>query len=189
MTFQRFSLTFVLSLLSAGLFTGCASVPTRVAGDPIGARTFSFVDAGRNNNPAYQPAGPNPIHPVIQEALTRSLAAKGLTRVASGGEVTVAYLVIVGNNAGTTALDEYYGFGPDQAALRTKAHKAYTGQASPNYFEAGTLLVDIVETRTAKLLHRNFVSRPVLREATSEVRANRITEAVEEVLAGVRVNR
>jgi hypothetical protein len=189
MNLQRISLTCVLGLLVSELFSGCASTPTKVEGGPISASTFSFVNPGKLSNPAYSPSTPHAVHPVIQESLTRSLAAKGLTRVASGGDVTVAYLLIVGNNARTTTLDEYYGYGPDQAELRNKAHTGYTSPDNPNYFEAGTLLVDIIDTRSFKLLRRNFVSRPTLRDATTEVRANRISEAVEEVLASLQVKR
>ena len=41
-----------------------------------------------------------------------------------GGDVTVAYLIIVGNNATTTSLNEYFGYTADADALTDKVHKS-----------------------------------------------------------------
>lgn len=110
-----------------------------------------------------------------------------MRQVASGGDLTVAYLVIVGNNASTEAINTYFGYGRDVTALHEKAQSAYTGSKNPSYFEAGTLLVDILDTRSFKLLERNYATRPVLRNPTAEVRAANIQDAVNEVLKGVRI--
>jgi hypothetical protein len=58
-----------------------------------------------------------------------------------------------------------------------------------NYFEAGTLLIDIVDARTQKVLLRNYVTRQILQNPTAEVQKARIQEAVNEALKGVRVER
>jgi hypothetical protein len=107
--------------------------------------------------------------------------------VASGGDVVVAYLVIIGNNASTEAVSTYYGYGRDLAALHDKAQDAYAGSKNPNYFEAGTLLIDIIDAKTYKLLKRSYVTRPLLRNPTAEVQAERIQEAVDAVLSNVRI--
>ena len=80
------------------------------------------------------------VHALIQEAIETNLAAKGLKRVAEGGDVTIADLVIVGNNANTSAINDYFGYSPDAMALVDKAHEAYTEGDQRDYFEAGTLL-------------------------------------------------
>jgi hypothetical protein len=73
--------------------------------------------------------------------------------------------------------------------LHDQAHEAYTGSKNPNPFEAGTLLVDIVDAKTYKLLKRAYVVRPLLRNPSAEVRAERIQEAVDAVLKDVRIRR
>jgi hypothetical protein len=120
---------------------------------------------------------------------SRNLADKGLTKVASGGDVIVAYLVIVGNNASPEAVNDYFGYGRDAAALEDKAQDAYSSSKNPNYFEAGTLLVDIVDAKTYKVLKRAYVVRPLLSNPTAEVRAERIQEAVDAVLKDLRIAR
>ena len=74
------------------------------------------------------PIGREQIHALIQDSISRNLAGKGLSKVASGGDVIVAYLVIVGNNASTEAISTYFGYGRDAAALHDKAQDAYEQQ-------------------------------------------------------------
>jgi hypothetical protein len=107
--------------------------------------------------------------------------------VASGGDVIVAYLVIIGNNASTEAISTYFGYGRDASGLHDKAQDAYAGSKNPNYFEAGTLLIDIIDAKTYKLLKRSYVTRPLLRNPTAEVQAFRFQEAVDEALWDVRI--
>jgi hypothetical protein len=56
------------------------------------------------------------VHALIQDSISRNLASKGLSRVPSGGDVIVAYLVIIGNNASTEAISTYFGYDRDAAA-------------------------------------------------------------------------
>jgi hypothetical protein len=142
---------------------GC-STPTKVDSGPIKAATFSFFRPG-------------------------PLPAKGLRQVAEGGDVTVAYLIVVGNNVSTSSINDYFGYGPDATALIDKAHKAYTEGNQREYFEAGTLLIDIVNPQTQKVLRRNYVTRPILQNPTAEVRQAHIQEAVNDVLQGLRIER
>jgi hypothetical protein len=177
----------LLPLLAAGAITlaGCSSTPTKVDTGPVRARTFSFVQPGPKASPAYAD-NRQAVHAMIQDAITQHLAAKGVTRVASGGDVTVAYLVIAGNNATTTSINDYFGYGSDATALSEKAHEAYTGSKNPNYFEAGTLVIDLVEPKTFKLLKRGYATRPILRDLPADARAARLREVVDEILRDLR---
>jgi hypothetical protein len=178
--------TIVLAGLAvaAVVMAGC-STATHVGGGPIKATTFSYLKAGPLPEAAFTENRQH-VHALIQEAITKDLAAKGVGLVAAGGDVTVAYLLVVGNNATTTSINDYFGYTADATALVDKAHKAYTGGEQRAYFEAGTLLIDIVNPRTNKVLARNYVTRPILRDATDDVRKARIEEAVNEALKGVR---
>jgi len=178
--------TFLLPVVLTGLLiAGCSSVPKRVDSGPVKAHTFSFVNGGVTPAAAADPR--EAIHGMIQDAITQNLAAKGVQKVASGGDVTVAYLIIVGNNATTESITTYFGAGRDASGLSDKAHAAYTENKNPNYFEAGTLLVDIIDGKTYKVLHRNYGVRPVLRNPTAETRAANIQEVVNEVLSNLRI--
>jgi len=177
-----------LLILAAGALalSGCSSTPTTVDHGPIHAKTFSFVNPGAKPAPAYAD-NRQAAHTAIQEAITRNLTAKGVSKVSGGSDVTVGYLIIVGNNASTTSINDYFGYGSDAAALQDKAHSAYTGSKNPNYFEAGTLVIDITDAKTFKLLKRGYATRSILRDPTAETRAEHIQAAVDEILRDVRI--
>jgi hypothetical protein len=179
--------TWLLSVVLTGLLVaGCSSTPTRVDKGPIKAQTFNFINGGVAPTAEFADKR-EAIHKTIQDAITHNLAGKGITKVASGGDVTVAYLVIVGNNASTESIRTYFGYGRDAAELHDKAHTAYTSSKNPNYFEAGTLLIDLVDAKTFEVVKRNYVVRPTLSNPTAEVRAAYIQAAVDEVLKDLRV--
>jgi len=177
-------LTFSLTALWVA---GCSSTPTQVDHGAIRAASFSFIAKGGNPTPGFADDRA-PIHAMIHDSINRNLTSKGLKQVASGGDLTVAYLVIVGNNANTELINTYFGYGRDTSALSDKAQAAYNSSKNPNYFEAGTLLVDLIDAKTYKLLKRAYVVRPLLRDASAEVRAGRIQEAVDAVLKDVRIS-
>ena len=178
---------FLLPLILTGLFiAGCSSTPTHVDKGALQAHTFNFINGGI----ALTPPAANKraaAHQQIQEAIIKNLAAKGLTRTDGTGDVIVAYLVILGNNVSTEAVNTYFGSGRNADALHDKAQAAYTESGNPNHFEAGTLLIDVIDAKTYELLYRDFAVRPVMWQATAEERAGRIQEAVDAALKKLRV--
>ena len=174
------------AVLTGLLITGCSSTPKRVDHGPVKAHTFSFVKGG-TTPAAAAAAAREAVHLLFQDAITQDLAGKGLQKVATGGDVTVAYLIIVGNNATTESINTYFGAGRDASGLSDKAHEAYTENKNPNYFEAGTLVVDILDSKTYEVLYRNYGVRPVLRNPTAATRAASIQEAVKEILSNLRL--
>jgi uncharacterized lipoprotein YajG len=167
---------------------GCSSTPTKVDKGPIHGSTFSFV-AGSSTTETEFAERREEVHKLIHAAIAKDLEAKGLRQAAGDkiGDITVAYLIVVGNNVTTTAINDYFGYGRNASALLDKAHEAYTDNTAPNYFEAGTLLIDLIDSRTYKLLKRGYAVRPVLRDASLAAREENIQEAVNEVLKDVKV--
>jgi uncharacterized protein DUF4136 len=168
------------------LLAGCASTPTKVDTGPIRAATFNFVDGGVKPAPAYADKR-EAVHAMIQAAIAKNLAARGVKRVSSNGDVTVAYLVIVGDNVSTRSINDYFGYRDDAWALHEKAHAAYTSTGNPNSFEAGTLLIDIIDNKTFKVRARNYATRGLLRKVPENERATRIQDVVDSVLKNVRI--
>jgi hypothetical protein len=125
---------------------------------------------------------------MIQKAITDNLSARGMSKVDGVGDITVAYLIIVGNNVSTMTINTYFGYGEDATKLAEKAQEKYaTDNKNPNYFEAGTLVIDLIDSKTFKLLKRSYVTRPILKSASDDVRQNHIRDAVDEALKDVRV--
>jgi hypothetical protein len=175
-------------LLAAGvvLLAGCTSTPSRVNTGAVHASTFSFVTG--QPMPPENAEKREQIHQLIQNAITTNLTAKDLSRTPAGGDVILAYLIILGDNVSTTDVNDYFGYGRDSDALLDKAHEKFAiDNKNPNYFVAGTLVIDVIDAKTYKLLYRNYVVRQVLRNVPENVRAERIQEAVDEALAKLRV--
>jgi hypothetical protein len=172
-------------LVSCGLLlAGCSSTPTKVDNKSISARTFSFVNPGKPV-PEYA-ENRQQVHALVQVAITQSLARRNVSHVEQGGDVTVAYLIVTGNNAATAAINDYFGYGRDATELLDKAHDRYTGSRDTSYFEGGTLLIDIIDSKSGKVLKRGYATRELLRNVSLDVRAARLSEVVEEILADVR---
>jgi len=175
---------FALCLLA--LVPACApKVPTRVDTSPIHARTFAFV--ARDTPAPRSPDDVENVHAAIQEAITTNLAGKGVRRVESAPDVMVAYLIVIGDRTSTQAIATYFGRGRLYGDLLNKAFKAYTGAGNPTNLEAGTLLIDVLDGRTAALLWRNYVTRAVLQNPSPDLRAAHIQGAVDEALQHMRV--
>ncbi len=174
---------WLLPLLLTGLLiAGCNSTPTRVDKGLLRVHSYNFINGGIALAPPATDRR-DAIHQLIQKAIVNNLSAKGLERTDGTGDVLVAYMVIVGNNVSTEAITTYFGMGRDADALHNKAEDAYSSSRNPNHFEAGTLVIDILDAKTYKLLYRNYAVRPILGNATTAVRGERIQEAVNAVLA------
>ncbi len=178
--------SLIIVSLSVLVLAGCSSTPTNVNTGTIHARTFNFVHRSSKPAPGFAD-NTEAAHAMIQKAITNNLAARGVARVDAGGDVTVAYLIITGDNVSTTAIRDYFGYGEDLGALHDKAQDAYTGTKNPDHFEAGTLLIDIVDGKSFKLLKRGYTTRPLMRGLAASARAARIQGAVDEILRDVRI--
>jgi hypothetical protein len=179
--------TYSMLLAAVLAAAGCSSVKTQVDTGPIAARTFSFLNTGPKEPPAFADKRAQ-VYSMINEAITRNLAAKGISTAPSGGDITVAYLVIAGNNATTTSLNDYFGYSEDATKLVDKVH---TEQAikdeNRNYFEAGTLVIDIISPQTSKLLKRATVHSSILRNLPPDVRQARLQSLVDQALSDLRL--
>jgi hypothetical protein len=182
---MKLNLLTALALAVLAL-AGCSSTPTKVDSGPIHAKTFSFVNRGDRPSPDYAD-NRQAVHEMIQAAITKNLATHGITRVASGGDITVGYLVIIGNNASTVAINDYFGYGEGANELHEKAQEAYNNSKNPNRFEAGTLIIDIIDNKDYKLVKRDYATRSIMRNISAEARAERIQEVVDEILKNLKV--
>jgi len=179
--------TYPILLAATLAVAGCSSVKTHVDTGPITAHTFSFLNTGAKAAPAFADKRAQ-VYTMINEAITSNLAAKGVSKVPTGGDITVAYLVIAGNNATTTSLNDYFGYTDDATKLVDKVH---TDQAikseDRNYFEEGTLVIDIISPQTMKLLKRTTVKSPILRNLAPDVRQARLQSLVDQALSSLRL--
>jgi hypothetical protein len=180
---MKMNLKFLIPVIALA-WAGCSGVPTNVDSGVIHARTFNFVNRQQQADFAESREA---VHAMIQEAIRKNLAAHGVAQVATGGDVTVAYLVVIGNHVSTTAINDYFGYSEGATELADKAHDAYTLSKNPNDFDAGTLLIDISDGRTFKLLKRGYATRMLQPNLTNEQRQAKIQGVVDQILNDLRV--
>ena len=165
---------------------GCATEPARYSTGPVKARTFNFVRMVEEKNASYADNSAQ-VHTLIQGAVEENLAAKGLTRVETNGDVAVLYLIIISDGISTKTINDYFGYGSSYE-LQDKAHQAFAiDKRNRTGFDAGTLVIDIVDTRQRTVVWRNFVYRPILSNLPIEQRQVRLQQAVDEVFKGLRI--
>jgi hypothetical protein len=180
--------TKALVYLMVGLaLTAFGSAKMRVNRGSVTARTFSFLDMGNKPLPNY--AEPRQeAHAAIQQALIKNMGDRGVTFTKSGGDVTLAYLLIIGNNTMTTSLNSYFGYGEDASDLVDKVHKEQTNGKERGYFESGTLVVDFVDPKNSKLLQRRSIQAQLLRDLPKEKRIERLQKLIDDGLKDVPVS-
>jgi hypothetical protein len=178
---------WTLSVVLAGLLIpGCISAAKRVDKGPVKAHTFNFAPRAPAGSPAIADEREE-VHKIVQDAITENLAGKGISRVAAGGDVAVAYLIIIGDQATAESINTYFGYGRSANELHEQAQNNSSTNQVAMYCKPGTLLVDIIDSQNYEVIRRNYVVRPALGDPSAAVQAARIQEAVDAVLKGLRV--
>ena len=179
----------LLTLLAAGALAlgGCATEPARYNAGAVKARTFNFVRMSESPNTSDADKQAQ-LHALIQNAIEKNLASKGLTKVDKDGDVAVLYMILISDGTSTKTINDYYGYDESSNALQDEAHKAFAiDKRNKTAYDAGTLVIDIVDLPQGKVLWRNFVWRPILKDLPTEQREVRLQEAVDEVFKNLRV--
>jgi hypothetical protein len=125
------------------------------------------------------------VHRMIQDSLRRQFSAKGLAYGNGNAELAVAYLVIYQEPGITASYDDYFGHGRDSGEIADIAHiKGTVESGRPDYFQRAGIVIDIIDSRSNKLVYRDFAAGDVVRGASPASRAARIDAAVAQALAG-----
>ncbi len=180
---------YLFPMILGLVLSACATVSTSTDYDP--AANFSALKT-------YDWAGPQPItgnprldsdilHTRIRNAVERELATMGYRKVTSGEpDFKVAYHVGLEDKLDVTSFTYYdydypayyhgrAGFGPSAAWPQTETH-VYQ-------YEEGTLLLDIVDPLTNKLIWRGTAKAEVDPNQSSEKKEAKINKAVQKLLS------
>jgi len=114
----------------------------------------------------------------VREAVERTLGARGYRRVPTGeGDFGVGYHAAIQGKIDVQTIDRYYGYGYGGW---------YGGYGTETYvrqYDEGTLILDIVDSRSQQLTWRGTAQAEVHADRTPEERTARIQEAVDRMLA------
>lgn len=78
---------------------------------------------------------------------------------------------------------DYFGYGRNVDDIATLAHNRGALGNRPDFFRQAGIVIDVIDSRTNKLVYRGFSKNDVVKGASSSTRAARIDAAVAEALA------
>ena len=117
----------------------------------------------------------------IRSALEKHLTARGYQRSASGKpDFLVGYHAAVEDKVDVRTINRASGYGPGWGAGRG----LMTTDTYVREYEQGTLILDIVDPRSNRLVWRGSAQAEVNSYGTPEQRAARIDDAVGQILEG-----
>ena len=175
-----------LRLLSAITCLGFISCSTKID-MPQGTRKgynsarLTTRDPGA---PAITDATEKQIHGMIQKSLSKQFTSKGMTYGKGDADLIVAYLVIYQEPGMTAQYEDYFGYGRNPAEINDRAHiVGVIENQRPDYFRQAGLVIDVLDSRTNKLVYRNYAKGDVVKGASASTRAARIEAGVGQALA------
>ncbi len=119
----------------------------------------------------------------IRRAVERSLAARGYAKTSTGeGSFGVGYHGFIQAKVDIQTIDRYYGYGPGWGRYGA----GYGGVATETYvdqYDEGTLIIDIVDRSSQKLVWRGSTSARIRESDTPAERDERTQAAVDAILA------
>lgn len=141
--------------------------------DPAGPAVTDATDATEKQ-----------VHGMIQNSISKQFTAKGLAYGRGNAELVVAYLVIYQEPGMTSSYETYFGYGRDASQISDLAHtRGALENSRPDYFRQAGVVIDVIDSRSNKLVYRNFAKGDVIKGASSATRAARIDAAVAQALA------
>jgi len=153
-------------------------------GTSKGYASARFVTEGAKPLPQFARIEAD-VNGMIQNSIRSLFQDSGMEFRPAGSEsdVAVTYLLIMQNNIGTTAIEDYFGYGREVESILTAAHEKWVVKGNnQDRFEAGTIVIDVLDAATSKLVYRGFAHGDIKRDISDEERATRIDEAIEEAL-------
>lgn len=173
----------MIALAATGILVSCSAsvdMPQGKRGDYQSARLIQ-----RNPNPAVViTPTESQIHGMIQKSIARQFTSRGMSYGKGDADLAVAYLVIYQEPGMTANYDDYFGYGRNAREIADVAHiRGSIESKRPDFFRQAGIVVDVVDSRTGKLVYRNFAKGDVVRGASASTRAARIDQGIASALA------
>lgn len=177
------TLTSVLSAIACLGFISCSTGVDMPKGGSKGYTSARLVR--RNPNlPAVTDATELKAHRMIQKSISNRFTANGLAYGKADADLTVAYLVIYQEPGMTARYEDYFGHGRDVDGIADLAHvRGSLENERPDFFRQAGVVIDVIDSRTSKLVYRGFAKGDVIKGVSESTRASRIDAAVAQALA------
>jgi hypothetical protein len=178
---------FISSISLAAIISSCSpgiETPKGTSQGYSSARLIERNPEAEVTDDAAAVAKEKRIHRQIQSSLKNEFTRHGLSYGKSDAQLKVAYLVMIQNNAITFHYNDFFGKGRDADALAEYAHlQGVTKSKRDEFFERVIIVVDVIDTKTNKLIFRNHYVNDLVDSPSDAVRGKRIAAAIRSALA------
>lgn len=172
-------------LLIASTFLGLASCAPNVDMPKGTSKSYTSARLIQRNPGANAITNPveKQVHGMIQKSIARQFTGKGLSYGGGGADLVIGYLVIYQEPGMTANHPEFFGYGRSADEIADLAHtRGALESKRPDYFRQAGIVVDVIDSRTNKLVYRGFTKGDVIKNASPATRASRIDTAINEIL-------
>ena len=154
-----------------------------LAGEIVGyARSQETRDIARDLNLCDQVV--EGVAAAVKDSIAANFKANGFSFGQKGSQLAVAFMLIRQDLVTTAGNSDYFGSGRDAGEILEEAHKRGVIKNDRfEDFEAGAIVIDILDLKTNKLIYRDFAKRDIDSSATPTQRKQRINAAVTAALA------
>ncbi len=169
---------------------GCSTMTVNSVYDPFAsfpkAGTYAWMPGSQQlpDDPRVDRAD---VDRRIRSAVERRLAAKGFTPASQDkADILIAYHAALESRLDAAAVNKNYhswGYGPDGSWGYGPDRKVSLGQDAGPVYEKGSIVLDIVDPGTKRLLWRGSAEAHIVVAVSTEEKERRTDEAVQAILA------
>ena len=176
-------LPLLLAAATSFFFVSCAPHVDQPNGTSKGYNSARLIQRDPGS-PAVTDPVEKQVHSMIQRSLAGQFTGNGLSYGGGGADLTVAYLVVYQEPGMTATYEDYFGYGRSSEEIADLAHtRGALENKRPDFFRQAGIVIDVIDSRTHKLVYRGFSKNDVVKGASAGTRAARIDAAVAEALA------
>lgn len=175
-------LTF-LAAVTASVFVSCAPQVEQPKGTSKGFTSARLIQRDPRS-PAITTPVEKQVHGMIQKSIASQFTGHGLKFGGGGAELIVAYLVIYQEPGMTASYPQFFGYGRSSEEIADLAHtRGVLDNKRSDFFRQAGIVIDVIDSRTNKLVYRGFSKGDVVKNASASTRSARIDAAVAQGLA------
>ncbi|MES2476977.1 MAG: DUF4136 domain-containing protein [Verrucomicrobiota bacterium] len=175
-------LPLLFAAFTASIFVSCAPHVEQPKGNSKGYTSARLIQRDPAS-PAITTPVEKQVHTMIQKSISGQFTEHGLS-YGGGADLIVAYMVIYQEPGMTATYPQFFGYGRSEDEISELAHtRGALENKRPDFFRQAGIVIDVIDSKTNKLVYRGFSKNDVVAHASASTRASRIQAAVAECLA------
>jgi len=176
----------LLSILSL-ILSACSSVDTQVDYDKevdfTKLKTYSWLPDSKKRYADIR-LNSDIFKKRIYNTVNKALAARGYKEVTDNPDFTIGYHVVIENKTSVNTMNDYYGYsGYGRGWNNYPGYNMHSTQTSVYHYEEGSLILDIVDTKSKQLIWRGSAQAEISKSRTAKQRDELVQKAVDKLFS------